>query len=123
MCCKIRFTRSYNASSVTLTLPVILTARSQIESYRDLQVHYSQSCANCHTEQAEEQVDSVHAQLHAPVWTKRLSALTAMVAMISNRSVAANILRSPVRCRQRCAANVMRGFSRSMPTASTEKHC
>ena len=36
-----------------------------IESYRDLQVHYSQSCANCHTEQAEEQVDSVHAQVRA----------------------------------------------------------
>ena len=36
-----------------------------IETHRDLQVHYSQSCANCHTEQAEEQVDSVHAQVRA----------------------------------------------------------
>lgn len=36
-----------------------------IESHRDLQVHYSQSCANCHTEQAMEQVDSVHAQVRA----------------------------------------------------------
>ncbi|MCB0200341.1 MAG: cytochrome C [Caldilineae bacterium] len=36
-----------------------------IDSHRDLQVHYSQSCVNCHAEQAEEQVDSVHAQVRA----------------------------------------------------------
>jgi predicted CXXCH cytochrome family protein len=36
-----------------------------ITSHRDLQLLYSQSCANCHTDQAMEQVDSVHAQLQA----------------------------------------------------------
>jgi predicted CXXCH cytochrome family protein len=36
-----------------------------IDDHRDLQVYYSQSCANCHTEQALAQVDSVHAQVRA----------------------------------------------------------
>jgi predicted CXXCH cytochrome family protein len=36
-----------------------------IGDHRDLQVYYSQSCANCHAEQAEAQVDSVHAQVRA----------------------------------------------------------
>lgn len=36
-----------------------------IESFRDLQVHYSQACANCHSEQALQQVDSVHARVRA----------------------------------------------------------
>ena len=35
------------------------------DSHRDLQIHYSQSCANCHTEQAMQEVDSIHAQLQA----------------------------------------------------------
>jgi predicted CXXCH cytochrome family protein len=37
----------------------------RVDSHRDLQIHYSQSCANCHTDQAMHQVDSVHAQLQA----------------------------------------------------------
>lgn len=36
-----------------------------ITTHRDLQVYYSQSCANCHAEQAQAQVDSVHAQVRA----------------------------------------------------------
>jgi predicted CXXCH cytochrome family protein len=36
-----------------------------IEDHRDLQVHYSQTCANCHSEQASQQVDSVHARVRA----------------------------------------------------------
>lgn len=35
------------------------------DSHRDLQIHYSHSCANCHTEQAMQEVDSIHAQLQA----------------------------------------------------------
>ncbi len=35
------------------------------DSHRDLQVHYSHSCANCHTDQAMQEVDSIHAQLQA----------------------------------------------------------
>lgn len=34
-------------------------------SPRELQVYYSQGCANCHAEQAQQQVDSVHAQARA----------------------------------------------------------
>ena len=33
--------------------------------HRDLQIHYSQSCANCHDPQAMQEVDSIHAQLQA----------------------------------------------------------
>lgn len=36
-----------------------------LQSPRDLQVYYSQGCANCHAEQAMQQVDSVHAQIRA----------------------------------------------------------
>ncbi|MER2598800.1 MAG: cytochrome c3 family protein [Caldilineales bacterium] len=36
-----------------------------VNSYRELQIYYSQSCADCHDEQAMEQVESVHAQLQA----------------------------------------------------------
>jgi predicted CXXCH cytochrome family protein len=36
-----------------------------VETHRDLQVHYSQSCNNCHPAQALEQVDSVHARVRA----------------------------------------------------------
>jgi predicted CXXCH cytochrome family protein len=35
------------------------------DSHRDLQIHYSHSCANCHDEQAMQEVDSIHAQLQA----------------------------------------------------------
>lgn len=35
------------------------------DSFRDLQVFYSQSCANCHDQQAMQEVDSIHAQLRA----------------------------------------------------------
>ncbi len=34
-------------------------------NHRDLQLHYSHSCANCHTDQAMQEVDSIHAQLQA----------------------------------------------------------
>lgn len=34
-------------------------------THRALQIHYSQSCANCHDEQAMQEVDSIHAQLQA----------------------------------------------------------
>ena len=33
--------------------------------HRDLQIHYSHSCANCHDHQAMQEVDSIHAQLQA----------------------------------------------------------
>lgn len=36
-----------------------------VQNPRDLQVYYSQGCANCHAEQAQQQVDSVHAQVRA----------------------------------------------------------
>lgn len=36
-----------------------------VQTPRDLQVYYSQGCANCHAEQAQQQVDSVHAQVRA----------------------------------------------------------
>lgn len=36
-----------------------------VNSYRELQIYYSQSCADCHDKQAMEQVESVHAQLQA----------------------------------------------------------
>lgn len=36
-----------------------------VQNHRALQVHYSQSCANCHEDQARAQVDSVHAQVRA----------------------------------------------------------
>lgn len=36
-----------------------------VNSYRDLQIYYSQTCANCHDKEGMEQVDSVHAQLQA----------------------------------------------------------
>ena len=35
------------------------------DSFRDLQIFYSQSCANCHDQQAMQEVDSIHAQLRA----------------------------------------------------------
>ena len=35
------------------------------DSHRELQVYYSQGCANCHTEQAHQEVDSVHARVRA----------------------------------------------------------
>jgi predicted CXXCH cytochrome family protein len=37
----------------------------QVRDHRDLAIHYSQSCANCHEQQAMQQVDSVHAQIMA----------------------------------------------------------
>jgi predicted CXXCH cytochrome family protein len=36
-----------------------------VDNHRDLQVYYSQSCANCHDEQAMQEVDSVHARVRA----------------------------------------------------------
>jgi predicted CXXCH cytochrome family protein len=33
--------------------------------HRDLQIHYSHSCANCHDQQALQEVDGIHAQLQA----------------------------------------------------------
>jgi len=35
------------------------------DNFRDLQIYYSQSCADCHTDEGMHQVDSVHAQLQA----------------------------------------------------------
>jgi predicted CXXCH cytochrome family protein len=35
------------------------------DDLRDLQIHYSHSCANCHGQQAMQEVDSIHAQLQA----------------------------------------------------------
>lgn len=37
----------------------------QVQDARDLTIHYSHSCANCHEEQALQQVDSVHARVMA----------------------------------------------------------
>lgn len=36
-----------------------------VKNHRELQLYYSQSCVNCHEEQALKEVDSVHAQLQA----------------------------------------------------------
>ncbi|MEA3334541.1 MAG: cytochrome c3 family protein [Chloroflexota bacterium] len=36
-----------------------------IQDRRDLTIHYSQSCANCHSDEALKQVDSVHARVAA----------------------------------------------------------
>ncbi len=36
-----------------------------VDNHRNLQVYYSQSCANCHDEQAMQEVDSVHARVRA----------------------------------------------------------
>lgn len=38
--------------------------------HRDLQIHYSHSCANCHDQQAMQEVDSIHAQLQASGMTE-----------------------------------------------------
>ncbi|NPA90555.1 MAG: cytochrome C [Chloroflexi bacterium] len=36
-----------------------------VRTYRELQIYYSQTCANCHEEEALKRVDSVHARLLA----------------------------------------------------------
>ncbi|HHH40454.1 MAG TPA: hypothetical protein ENK56_00435 [Chloroflexi bacterium] len=36
-----------------------------VQDYRDLVIYYSQSCANCHEEEAQKRVDSVHARAMA----------------------------------------------------------
>lgn len=37
----------------------------RVDDQRDLSIHYSQGCVNCHEEQARTQVDSVHARVQA----------------------------------------------------------
>ena len=36
-----------------------------VDTKREVELYYSQSCGNCHAEQAKQQVDSVHAQVQA----------------------------------------------------------